>query len=269
MNTHSISVQIFERNSIRDLQSGDSLSLSSSSLCLSLAVFIISVSFSRWFLCIRRSVRCLFCVLFRLWKSVYLNTAVISASRLILLRLPDDLLMFFRISDFKPAAWWKSHTCIWALCHNCWSFMMWFLLRRVSVTKPSSGFISPSLTPVFYLNNTAPPGSWSAVYLCVFVFIWCVSLYAKRPWALQRHYINNTYYYLSEATLIIFVVYFILFYYGFGRCLSQQQLICIQYTYYFTLLYFILFYYAFSRCFYLKQLRCTFFFFIPFLSLFF
>lgn len=103
-----------------------------------------------------------------LWKSV------ISASRWILLRLPDDLLMFFGISDFKPAAWWKSHTCIWALCHNCWSLMMRFLLRRVSVTKTSSGFICPSLsqTPVFYLNNTAPPGLCSAVHLCFFVCLW-------------------------------------------------------------------------------------------------
>ncbi len=180
--------------------------------------------------------------------------------------------MFFRISDFKPAAWWKSHTCLWALCHNCWSFMMWFLLRRVSVTKSSSGFISPSLTPVFYLNNTAPPGSWSAVYLCVFVFIWCVSLYAKRPWALQRHYINNTYYYLSEATLIIFVVYFILFYYGFGRCLSQQQLILHSR---YLLFYFIIFYFILLCIWQMLLSEATYvsfkmhiFFFIPFLSFF-
>lgn len=114
--------------------------------------------------------------------SVYLNTAVISASRLILLGLPDDLLMFFFTHQ-----------------RLLWCVFSWEALARVSDTETSSGFISPSLSqiPVFYHNNTVPPGLCSAIqysitlFVCFFVFIWRVILNAKRTWALERLYINH------------------------------------------------------------------------------
>lgn len=98
-------------------------------------------------------------------KSVYLNTAVISASRLILLGLPDDLLMFFFTHQ-----------------RLLWCVFSWEALTRVSDTETSSGFISPSLSqiPVFYHNNTflqAYVLQYSTVYLSLFVSLFSFGLW--------------------------------------------------------------------------------------------
>lgn len=86
--------------------------------------------------------------------------------------------------DSSPAPGWFAdvlqdvQTCsvmkvshIWALCHNCWSFMAWFLLRWVSVTKSSSGFISPSLSQTVFILITLLLQAHVLQYISVCLFV--------------------------------------------------------------------------------------------------